>query len=249
MGVGSVRGRPSRSRADWNAGALAFSGEGPSVDVELWRDGLQRATRLVSPCGLAHEAVGHLADDLPPLDASSVEVVDDRRAVHAELRGQRVDRRPVAVGADDLVHVVHGQSPLHRVGEPSLLLRKRARPTLDGRFSQFTDGLPLASRPLQPLICEGFTARGGLESRPQRSPPLLKSQRSSWSAGPLSVPSLADRKVRFRTSLRAKPRERVRRMGLMRSCILGSRCSLRAPPAALEEPTARLLSAFSASSP
>lgn len=108
-------GRTTVSRSDLDAGTFELPGGGPRVDVEPDSDHLEGLARLVASRCLPDRSVRHLADELPAFGAAAIEVVDDRRPVDTESFSQRVDRRPVSVGAAEHVDVVIGQPPLHRV--------------------------------------------------------------------------------------------------------------------------------------
>lgn len=111
----SGRRWPSSAGTDLYPGAPELSGEGACVDLELGRNDLEGLTLAVVGRSALDDAVGHLADDFPTLDAAAVEVADDRRAVKTELPGERIDRRPRDVLLNELVDGRFRQASLHRV--------------------------------------------------------------------------------------------------------------------------------------
>jgi len=87
----------------------------PDVHPELGGHDGERRPLVVLCCGTRHGLVGHLARHTPSDDAGSVEMVDHRGPVNAQLAGESVDRRTVAVPADEVDALDIGEPALHRV--------------------------------------------------------------------------------------------------------------------------------------
>ena len=97
------------------ASTAELPGQSPGVHTELLGYRSERCALSVTRRRPGNRVIRQLTDDSPPCNANSVQLADDRRPVHLVLASEPIDRRTLAVTADQVLDLDIRQPALNGV--------------------------------------------------------------------------------------------------------------------------------------